>query len=357
MHYWRKIKRRFIGGRLIKTGIAVLLTAFICGIFDLPQAFAVITAIVTLEPTAAASIRKGAQRLPATVIGAALAMLTVYLFGPTPITYMIASVLTLYFCNMLRLRDGMLVATITAVAMIPTASDHYFLTFVERVGTTFIGLAISTVINLTILPPKFSSLLAEQNRKMFVETAEIFELRLEEVMNGRRPSAQVMDKYHQLENDLERAIQLSYYQQEEWKYHKKKDTEARRFTREQRQLHFLERISYHINRLFNFETDDCTFTKEEVQLIGDIIPAMSQTIHHFGERISDEQFRLIERLDRCFWKKRQHASRPNIKKYHHHFSTDVIIIFALLSIHDVLEELEELHFPEQPEQQQTPRPS
>ncbi|MGF9892876.1 aromatic acid exporter family protein [Priestia megaterium] len=45
-------KFNFLGGRIIKTGIAVFLTALICQSIGWPYMLAVITAIVTIEPTA-----------------------------------------------------------------------------------------------------------------------------------------------------------------------------------------------------------------------------------------------------------------------------------------------------------------
>nr|WP_316045987.1 aromatic acid exporter family protein [Planococcus glaciei] len=49
----------FNGSRILKTGIAIFLTAIICGWFGWPPVFAVITAIVTIEPTVSDSIKKG----------------------------------------------------------------------------------------------------------------------------------------------------------------------------------------------------------------------------------------------------------------------------------------------------------
>ncbi|MEH7584490.1 aromatic acid exporter family protein, partial [Priestia megaterium] len=72
-------KFNFLGGRIIKTGIAVFLTALICQAIGWPYMLAVITAIVTIEPTAADSIKKAFIRFPASAIGAAFAMLYTFL--------------------------------------------------------------------------------------------------------------------------------------------------------------------------------------------------------------------------------------------------------------------------------------
>ena len=61
--------RHIIGARTIKTGLATFFTSLFCMLLNLTPIFAILTAIVTIEPTAKASLKKGYKRLPATVIG------------------------------------------------------------------------------------------------------------------------------------------------------------------------------------------------------------------------------------------------------------------------------------------------
>lgn len=49
---------RFAGGRIVKTGVAIFLTAWICELLNWPPVFAVITAIVTIEPTVSDSKKR-----------------------------------------------------------------------------------------------------------------------------------------------------------------------------------------------------------------------------------------------------------------------------------------------------------
>src|SRR5690625_6201817 len=113
------------GSRIVKTAVAIFLTAFICNLIGWPPVFAVITAIVTLEPTVADSVKKGIVRFPASAIGSFYAVLFIALFGNSPITYTLAATLTIITCYRLKLHAGLLVATITAVAMIEVIYDNY----------------------------------------------------------------------------------------------------------------------------------------------------------------------------------------------------------------------------------------
>src|SRR5690625_5540174 len=123
---------RFPGNRIVKTAVAVLLTALICQALGWPPVFAVITAIVTLEPTVSDSIKKGLVRFPASAIGSFFAVLFISLFGNSAITYTLAATLTIIVCYRLKLHAGLLVATITAVAMIEVVYDHFVMSFLVR---------------------------------------------------------------------------------------------------------------------------------------------------------------------------------------------------------------------------------
>src|SRR5690625_126266 len=101
----------FLGVRVIKTGVAIFFTALICQLLGWPPVFAVITAIVTLEPTVSDSIKKGLIRFPASAIGSAYAVLFIALFGNSPITYTLAAVFTIVTSYKLKLHAGLLVAT------------------------------------------------------------------------------------------------------------------------------------------------------------------------------------------------------------------------------------------------------
>src|SRR5690625_313226 len=91
------------GSRILKTAIAIFITAWVCELLNWPPVFAVITAVVTVEPTVSDSIRKGIVRFPASAIGSAYAVLFIYLFGNAPITYTLAAFFTIATCYRLKL--------------------------------------------------------------------------------------------------------------------------------------------------------------------------------------------------------------------------------------------------------------
>ena len=120
--------KHLIGARTIKTGIAIFLTAVFCMALDLTPIYAILT-VVTIEPTAKASLIKGYRRLPATVMVQAL-QYYLYLFGDqSPFTYALSATFTILFCTKLKLQVGTNVAVLTSLAMIPGIHDAYIFNF------------------------------------------------------------------------------------------------------------------------------------------------------------------------------------------------------------------------------------
>ena len=64
----------------------------------------------------------------------------------------------------LRLHAGTLVATLTAVAMIPITANHYFTAFLIRLATTSTGIIVSTLVNFFIFPPHYTKMIFDVQR-------------------------------------------------------------------------------------------------------------------------------------------------------------------------------------------------
>ncbi|MED1600561.1 aromatic acid exporter family protein [Alkalihalophilus marmarensis] len=339
------IPSKFIGGRIIKTGVAVFITALICQFLNLPVAFAIVTAIVTIEPTAADSIRKGLQRFPASLIGTAISLTIIYFFGQSPLSYTLAAVLTITACVKLKLEAGTLVATLAAVAIVPTVEGNYLLTFLERAGTTTIALFISTVVNVSIFPPKFFRMIEIRNRMLFKDTADLLSQKGKDLLGPDFDRKKSKKQYEQVAKEIERSLQLCQYQLEEWKFHRHSIEEMRRFHLEQKKLQLLQQVLYHLNGLFVTKLHTHYLEEKQKDLLSFTFLSLSCALKDPSQPISNEHFERIKQLDNEFWhlRSKTDADAETVKKYHHHFSPETVVLFSLLSIHDILEELEHLY--------------
>lgn len=348
---------KLFGARMVKTGIAVFLTANICHLLNLPVVFAVIIAIATIEPTASDSIRKGMIRFPAALIGAGLAMIFTYWFGQTPLTYTLATFLTIYICIKCKLEQGALIATITAVAMISVTYDHYFLTFLERIGTTTIGLVISTLVNLFILPANFSTEIKQRNERLYKETAKLLKKRTTElIMEQKAVSKECQKEYQRITRELSKSYQLCHFQKEEWKYHRHTWKQLRAFVYETKKLDVLQQIHYHLGHLISVQIREAPFSRSDIALLVDTIASTVHFLESSAAELSADHIERIRKLDQEFWHSKE-SVHVTEGKYYHHFTPETILLFVILSIHDVLEELERYSRHHNEKEYQMDRPS
>nr|WP_181898123.1 aromatic acid exporter family protein [Staphylococcus felis] len=215
--------KHLIGARTIKTGLATFLTALFCLMLDLNPIFAILSAVVTIEPTVKASIRKGYKRLPATVMGAFIAVVCTYLFGDeSPWTYGLTATITIILCIQFNLHVGISVATLTALAMIPDIDHNYAYNFFSRLLTAIIGLGTAGLVNFIVLPPKYydqiESLIDKTERHIY----HLFDCRMKELMIGQFKSKKSDDSVEQLHLWNSRIEELLGFQRDELKFHKNK---------------------------------------------------------------------------------------------------------------------------------------
>ncbi len=342
MELLMKLKElRLVGGRIFKTGVSVFITAFICLLLDWPAIFAVITAIVTVEPTASDSIRKGFIRLPAAAIGAALALTFTAFLGESAAAYALAATLTIYILHKLHLDAGILVATLTAVAMIPGTADHFLIAFFVRLGTTTTGIVVSTLVNFLILPPKYHPMINRNINRTMRKASDVLDGTIKHLIKPEKysaPPSQLL--YQSLRRDLERTYQLCDYQRAEWRYHKHTTKDIRSFHYAQKKLNLLQQIVFHISNLQYLQVPSDTFSAEEKQLLLKVASSIKTILRDPENRIPDLHYKDIETLDHVFWHLKEDMSDEHPDRYRHHFSPQTIILFELLAMHDVLEDLQ-----------------
>lgn len=273
--------KALIGRRILKTGVSVFCTAIICHLLHLPPTFAVITAIVTTEPTAADSLKKGLIRLPAAAMGASFAVGTFFFFGQSALSYALVTMFTIIACSKLKLDTGTLVATLTAVAMLPDASDHLIIDFLTRISTTSIGILVSSFVNFFILPPKFGPLLVQKVEQLFKETAdhfaEIVDIHLEE-KHEKSGLNQRFSSYHYLHGELTKAYQLTRFQHDEWKYRRSTAFERRSFDYLQKKLDYLQLLLIHFGKMYHLRVNR-PISREEKEKIKRSVSSVREVMH------------------------------------------------------------------------------
>ncbi|ARK31167.1 FUSC family protein [Halalkalibacter krulwichiae] len=319
--------RNWIGRRVIKTGLAVFITVIICRIIDLPPTFAVITAIVTTEPTAADSLKKGMIRLPAAALGASFAIAVEFIFGQNAITYALVAMLTIIVCSKLKLDKGTLVATLTAVAMIPGTTDHAIFDFSTRISGTSIGILVSTFVNFFILPPKFGPILVKKVDELFIETAINFRAIIQS--HFQDDPTDKTKYYRHLHEELTKAYQLTQFQHDEWRYRRSSEFERRSFDYLQKKLNYLHLILFHIGKICHLRLNQ-TLSKSDEKMILCAIESFCTIYKDRFHQVTTDHYIHIEGLKKIG----KHQKKDDT------FSAQ--ICYELLSLHDVTIELSQI---------------
>lgn len=313
---------RFIGNRIVKTAVAVFLTAFICQLIGWPPVFAVITAIVTLEPTVSDSIKKGIVRFPASAIGSFYAVLFIFLFGNSPVTYTLAATLTIITSYRLKLHDGLLVATITAVAMVEVVYDNYFMSFFIRLGTTTIGITVSTLVNLLILPPNFMKDITKNSRNIYYELGSTL---LSLLQQDEHLAETKIEEVHNLITKTEQLVRYEVSDVEYFKLGDKKQTKLELVENELDQLRF---IHYHTNNLHDIKLNDTNFSEPEKTSIVEAVEAIAHVMIGKTTTNLEANEQQLRNIMEAHWTVGHSPKHTEVLR----LPTELVLLYELLSI-------------------------
>lgn len=270
----------FIGKRTIKTALSVFITSFVCQWLHWPVIFAVLAALVSIEPTVNASIRKAKVRLPAAVVGAAFAMLFVWLFGQTPLAYSLSVLFTIAVCHRLRWEDAIVVAALTSLNMLVLTEDHFLKNFFIRVGTTSLGIVVSVVVNYLVFPPHFAGLIQQCQPKLLELSQNMMKNIMKWHLDGIGNEEKLKEDYTQLLKRVDKAEYLVQYQFEEFHYHRFKLKEYREMHILQKQLEYLRQILLHVGALVHMENRRQELTEDEKVLLWGACSEIEQYFNH-----------------------------------------------------------------------------
>ncbi len=339
---WTTWPFRLVGRRVIKTALAVFLTSLICLWLGWPPVFAVITAIVTIEPTVSDSIKKGLVRFPASAIGSLYAVFFIYLFGDSPITYTLAAFFTIVTCFRLNLHDGLLVATLTSVAMIEVIHTNFLLSFLIRLGTTTIGLSVSTLVNMFILPPNYTKTILNNIHSMLKQTGEELEMIMKQMLENQQTDKvkdEIQHRFYSLKKSLDQTEVLLTFQSDEAKYHRIDAETTRMIERETAQLKDLRLIHYHIGNLVNTPVNAVCWNNKECRNIVKMVTTLTDVMKYPNHFTVEKHREQVTALMEQFWNSNQPAPVKENEEKPRFFTPEIIILYELLSIYQIVEDI------------------
>ncbi len=147
-----------LGARILKTGIAIILSLFLSEIFNLPTpVFAGIAAIFAIQPTIYRSYLSVIEQIQGNIIGAVIAVVFVLVFGNNYFIVGLAAVIVIIINLKLKLEKTIALSLVTLIAIMETPGDDFVQFAVIRFSTIMLGILSAFLVNLVFLPPKYEN--------------------------------------------------------------------------------------------------------------------------------------------------------------------------------------------------------
>ncbi len=331
---WKHELKALFGKRMVKTAVSVFITAWICSMLQWPVIFAVIAAIVTIEPTVNSSVRRGIVRLPAAAMGAAFAMMFDSLLGQVPLAYALSAFFTIYCCHRLHWDHAIIVATLTAVNMITLTEDDFLTNFFIRIGTTSVGIIVSTLVNFFVFPPNFTKDIHSMYERLVNDICDLLQSTLQYQIYNEGNEATLSHKHTLTLKQLERTSQLIKYQQDEYRYHRFQMQSAKSLSRLSKKLHHLQYITFHIGSMLSMSHED-PFHPEDQQLLWQAGTTIVSEFESFsGNSLLDDQQCNIQQAVTSLisWLQNPQSNDNEMMS----LSKGSIIAYELLAIHKIM---------------------
>jgi uncharacterized membrane protein YgaE (UPF0421/DUF939 family) len=160
-----KFTKMPIGARIIKTGIAVTVTMFVCQVLDLESAlFGVVAAVVSMQPSLYLTLTAARNQVLVLILGVVVGLAFGHLAGGNPLTVGAATVAMIFLIKRLGLESGMLMGIVAAIVVLTSAPDRFFSQALDRSAVIFIGLVVAMTVNAVLWSPRHGRRLVDKLR-------------------------------------------------------------------------------------------------------------------------------------------------------------------------------------------------
>ncbi|NRD78225.1 aromatic acid exporter family protein [Bacillus sp. BRMEA1] len=182
-----------LGARILKTGIAIVLSLYLGKLFHSPSpVFAAIAAIFAIQPTIYRSYLTIIEQFQGNIIGALFAVIFVLLIGNHFIVIGLAAIIVIILNLKLKLENTIGLSLVTLISIMETPGGN-FIQFAEiRFFTIMLGVFSAFVVNLVFMPPKYEN-------KLYFKIAGT----TEEIIRWIRLSIRHDYDHHRLKTDIQ----------------------------------------------------------------------------------------------------------------------------------------------------------
>lgn len=155
-----------IGARVLKTGIAVAITMFLCKFLGLePAFFGAVSAVINMQPSIFLTLRAARDQILVHLLGIAAGFFFGYFLGVNPFSAGLIVILLIPIYIKLRLHSGITMGIVAALFVLSSSTEEFMVHALARSGVIFVGLGSAMLVNVLLWPPRYTKLLKEKLRQ------------------------------------------------------------------------------------------------------------------------------------------------------------------------------------------------
>ncbi|MDR7866776.1 MAG: aromatic acid exporter family protein [Sporomusaceae bacterium] len=155
-----------IGARVIKTGIAVAITMFLCKLLGLePAFFGAVSAVINIQPSIFLSLREARNQVLVHVLGVAAGFFFGLFLGVNPLSAGLIVILLITLFSKLKLNSGITMGIVAALFVLSSSTEEFMAHALARTGVIFVGLGSAMLVNVFLWPPRYTEQLKEKLRQ------------------------------------------------------------------------------------------------------------------------------------------------------------------------------------------------
>lgn len=202
-----------IGARVIKTGIAVAVTMFLCKFLGLePAFFGAVSAVLNIQPSIFLTLREARSQVLVHLLGVAAGFFLGYFVGVNPLSAGLIVIILIPLFIKLGLNNKISMGIVAALFVLSASPEEFFVHALARTGVIFVGLGSAMVVNVFLWPPRYTALLKEKLRQSN-EAAVLYFFRAVQDYTGFRGSQLHIDteqreRVHKLNKEARKVLEL-----------------------------------------------------------------------------------------------------------------------------------------------------
>lgn len=219
-----------LGGRVIKTVVAVALSVFIAQQLGLERVtFAGIIAIISVQRSLYSSITQAYKKIGSVVLGSLIGGIFAFTFGQNPLAVAAATFVVIQISLRLHLEDNIVLMTITALNLMLFSTGDFFPYAGNQLALALIGAIIGLSLNVLFSP---------YHKKEVEELLFLADKEMRELLSIVFQEMKGADKYDQdkfserlihIKEEIEEGRRLAKLLQEEQRYRFVEDTPSERY--------------------------------------------------------------------------------------------------------------------------------